>query len=77
MNEQTTPTEEATKPTTLSQRAEDIRERNAAISDMPVLTRMSESAKLADDVIELVADMAAVIDHNTPYLDEKIAISAD
>lgn len=61
---------EPIEPTTLTDRANDLRERKAKIATMPVLSRMDQSQQLADDLIELVADIAAVVDHNTPFIDE-------
>lgn len=55
---------------TLKPRALDLLERAEAVKSAPILTRMSEGAKLADDLAAFVVELAERIDAVTPFLDE-------
>ncbi|WGT50160.1 hypothetical protein [Thioclava nitratireducens] len=54
----------------LKPRAEALRDRAEAVKAAPILTRMAEGARLADDLAAFVVDLAERIDAVTPFLDE-------
>lgn len=48
----------------------ELAERGRAVKSAPILSKLSQSLALADDVAALLVEIAARVDNLTPYIDE-------
>ncbi|WP_323006778.1 hypothetical protein [Pseudorhodobacter sp.] len=55
---------------TLSERARALRDRGQELKTAPILTRMAAAAALGEELAAFMVDLAAAVDHLTPYIDE-------